>query len=242
MKARSRIHPSNRVTYIFVLISFVSACLAPHPAAAATGAIPHHVQITDPAGDANGLNNQGIVDEPISDEALPAQPEPAADILKGWFTQDRRTVSAHLQVASTKVSVPLSYRVRANVTPVDDDVPGLGLVDCLVFVAHLHAGTAGPLEKSSSGSFYDCNRPDESSTPRAPIYFRGKLVVTNNPDGTGTITITVARSLLPPKGSVLHAPTADSRILIENPDREKRSGTGALTIDDTRPGKNYVLK
>lgn len=192
--------------------------------------LPTVVQIRDPAGDANYLNDQGQAGVPVppfGDQALPVSADPAADILSVWFSNDRESVSAHIQTQLPPPGVTgISYRVRT--TPSVADPRG-----CVGF----GASVAGPTFSGETRGFFF--NPCDSSNPLGfpPQY--GNLEVTKLPDGTGLITITVARGFHPilDSGTDLLEPFAYSRLLVGAPGADRSS----VQMDNTKLGSRYVF-
>jgi hypothetical protein len=63
--------------------------------------IPKKVQVEDPLGDANFLNDQDTTGTPASGQGDNVGPEntdggSVSDLLKVWFTNDKKNVSVHI--------------------------------------------------------------------------------------------------------------------------------------------------
>lgn len=194
--------------------------------------LPTVVQIEDPAGDANYLNNQDLVvdnqEVPLphfGDHVLPVSADPAADILSVWFSNDARSVSAHIQTQSPPPGVTgILYRVWTN----PDAAHPRG---CLHFGAAI-AGTTPTYSQDNWGYF---------GNPCGNLPIRdGQLEVSQLADGTGLITITVPREFdaILDSGQNLIEPFAHTRLyvnVIGYPD----SGNGQM--DNTEKGSDYVF-
>ena len=203
----------------------VALSLMLSPAGAKPGSAPvppRKVQVSDPAGDANFLNDasahynsQGILPD-LGNQAGPADVSAEADILSVWFTHTAKTVTAHIQTeAAPTGQTPIAYFVATNPT-------NFGHWGCLLFVLRLN----DPNEASPQVGYVtdSCNGVDR---------VLGKQSISEFTDGTGHIAITVPRSataLLGP-GSVIASPVADARIGL---------GTPPVT-DDTARGTSYKL-
>lgn len=202
----------------------VSLLLLPAAAAAPASAPvpPKKVQVSDPAGDANFVNDssthynsQGVGPD-LGNQAGPADVSAEADILSVWFTHTAKTVTAHIQTeAAPTGQTPIAYFVATNPR-------NFGHWGCLLFVLRL----SDPNEASPQIGYLtdSCNGVDRAL---------GKQSITEFTDGTGHLTITVPRSassLLGP-GSVIASPVADARIGI---------GTPPVT-DDTARGTSYRI-
>lgn len=189
--------------------------LASHASAQPT-TIPKKVQISDPASDGNYLNTQWLwyYGAPESgDVTTPADASSAGDILKVWFTNDRKTVSAHIQVEgvqaeSTDIQYFLSFNHRCFILT--------GILD-------------GTLDTYSAehGWFHDCD----------DRYVASKTTFTTLRDKTGLVTITVNRSLMPP---VIKQPQVTSEHVTDL--SGNAHWTTIAVIDSTKRGSNYKIK
>ena len=186
-------------------------------------ATPTKVQITDPAGDANFVNDgathynsAGVVPD-FGNQAGPADASAEADILSVWFTNTASTVTAHLQTEAPPADTTrVAYFVATNPA-------NFGHWGCLLFVLRLN----DPAEASSQVGYIldNCDGGER---------LVGKHSIVQFVDGTGHISITVPRSAsaVLGNGGVISSPVADARLGI---------GTPPVT-DDTIRGTDYKLK
>ena len=192
---------------------------AQDPAPAPAPTVPETVQITDPAGDANYLNDQGTGQAP-GDNAGPADAGTVSDILKVWFANDADTVTAYVQTEAPPPASASAYLFRVTVDP------GAGS-NCLWF----QISTEGPTNPDGpSGSLRSICADDTTTTEGVTVNFW------ELEDGTGISAVTVPRSADPAlvDGSVLNTPIGTARNL----------WAGLVTapqIDDTKPGTAYTI-
>jgi len=197
---------------------------------AAPTVVPEIVNIEDPAGDANYLNDQGtagIHGQTFGDNAGPADAGSVSDILKVWFSHDADVIRAHILTEVPPPATASAYFFRVQVGPPGDE-------NCLRF----QLATTGPTRPDgteASGSLRDlCGDVDET-------YADGiTATIEKTADGQGISTITVPRSTHPAfvDNAVLGKPTAHVRNYFGT------SATGGVTapqIDDTKPGTDYTL-
>lgn len=171
--------------------------------------VPNDVQISDPPGDANYYGGDY--------QAGNIGPS-GSDILKAWFTNDERSISAHIQTAEPMDELALYYAVRTRPESISHEA-------CIVFAAWM----------SGNGAASGSSRVDDTCEEEEALRGEGEAAFEEGPGGTGILTITVPRSSSPrfEKDSILFAPTAESRHHI---------GTaGALIIDSTQPGSDYTV-
>ncbi|MDQ3877789.1 MAG: hypothetical protein M3290_05495, partial [Actinomycetota bacterium] len=193
------------------------------PSHAAT-TVPPTVQINDPKGDANYLNDQGLSSfiGPQGDNPGGASIG-AADLLAIWFTNTTDTISLHIQTAEPAPDAQLALldRVVANPAP-----PAAG---CLWFEATIPSMTykGDPMATVEN----TCSKSGK---------IKGELALETLPDGTGVATLTFPISALPDFaiGSTIAAPVAQSRNLSG---ATGVAGPTAPQIDNTKPGTDYVI-
>ena len=164
-------------------VVLLSAFVSP-PAVGSPGDVPGKVQVADVAGDANNL------DQNLS---LPVQPSDVYDILKVWFTNDARTLSAHILTAGdpreSQRGVNFQIRTDARNAPQGGRTALTETNDCYVFAANF-PGVEDPGFKPRALFADNC---DDSEY----IELAGHLAV-NDAGNDGTITtITVRRSATP---------------------------------------------
>lgn len=182
--------------------------------------VPKKVQITDPANDANYLNDQaGSFYADVDAGDVPAgNALTEADILKVWFTHTAKTLTVHFQTAAPLPGpVPLFFMVKSN--PLDE--PGLRNGCALI-----HAWVDADGSHAAGG---DCRIGSRD----AKVTF-GEL-----PDGTGILEITIVRTasidFMPGNGIV--APRALSQHRFH--DNGPVPSVNLPVIDNTKPGSNY---
>lgn len=184
--------------------------------------VPAVVNIEDPKGDANYLNDQGL-GLPLPGDNTTVSAGTVSDILKAWFTSTPDTISAHILTdVAPPASTPLIFHVRVD--------PGTG-TNCLWFRASFPSvvgGQSDPVVPRAASLRDTC--------PSATGVQPGELSVGTTAESDGVITMTFPRSAYSTftDGSVLKAPTADSRNFIG----------GVVTapqVDNTKPGTDYVI-
>lgn len=188
--------------------------------------VPEVVQIEDPAGDANYLNDQGLAPFGVPDEGDRTTPVSlsVSDILKVWFTHDADNISVHVQTSAPPPATNSSYIYRVFFNPGDNPA------GCLWF----EIITEGPTW--AGGEFF--GRLRWVCADQDPV--DGEVSTVEGPDGTGITTLTVPRSLDPAfeDDAVLAAPSAETR---------NNSGTPAVgritfpVVDDTKVGTEYEI-
>lgn len=188
--------------------------------------VPAVVNIEDPAGDANYLNDQGS-GAAEGDNVGPADAGSVSDILKVWFTHDADVIRAHILTEVPPPATASAYLYRVRVGPAGDE-------NCLWFQI-VSTGPTYPDGAEATGSLRDlCGEADET--------FRDGITVTIEElaDGTGVSTVIVPRSTLPvfADGAVLGTPTAHVRNYFGT---TATGGVSAPQIDDTKPGTSYTI-
>lgn len=213
--------------------------------------VPEEVSITDPAGDANYLNDQGFAGTGVTangqtvavpdsdDNTTPADAGNASDILKVWFSNETDTVSAHFV---TELPPPanqgLVYRIQAS--PGEGEVAS-SATGCLWFEAYIagvnpQSGQRTTYQGSSFGRLRDiCNLGSGNA-----VAIPGEFATETLEDGTGLTTITVPRDGTPllAADQTLTAPYMEVRNLTGG------DGIGTVTapvIDTTKVGLDFVL-
>lgn len=210
---------------------FISACCATFLTVApvtSSGFGPQsHVQVDDPIGDANYINDMGrsgLNGTPFFGNVVtPTDLDDGADLFEVWFSNDSSTITLNIRTES-----PIGYEdptrlfyVRA--TP--ERSPPYPR-DCLLWVAVV--GSEGAhLNTNYARVADDCNRSDHAGFPV-------ELSIGELQDGTGIVTISTPRSYSPlfATGEKIGAPWAMSRI-----------GHGTTTpIDTTARGDDYTIR
>lgn len=204
-------------------------------------AIPEVVQIDDPVGDANGLNDQDnaynappLVGE--GDHVLPADVGTATDILKVWFTNTGTDVSLNIQLEGNPSALAYDTYFRFSSNMGEGAVASDTLRGCLQWIASVN-GAGGAYNAPTEGNLTDkCNVGDPVFTP-----------LTIAPADTGFVmTITFPRSYSPllEDGALLTAPFGVSRVLYANglpPSPAAGSTAAFVTMDNTQRGTDYTI-
>lgn len=204
--------------------------------------IPEVVQIDDPVGDANGLNDQdnayGTPAEGQGDQAF-GPGGTATDIRKVWFSNTSTEVSLNIQLNADPSTLAYDTYFRFSSNAGEGTVATDATRGCLQWIASVN-GAAGAYGGPTEGNLTDkCNVGD-------PVL--GPLTVSpGEGDGNGfVITVTFPRSYSPllADGSSLTAPFGVSRILYANglPPTPAAGSTAAfVTLDNTKRGTDYTL-
>jgi hypothetical protein len=232
------------------------------PSQAAT-AVPEVVQVTDPVGDANFINNQDRAEpqlDPVRDVTAPACPPFGApcdggtvsDLMKVWFTNTADTVSLHMQTERPPpASTTIYYRIASN--PEAAGAPTGGCLNWRMIFGgkQAHPNGGDPIDMSTyrsadltSGSnhaeFEDtCNGGGRQEVEA--------VTVEALEDGTGITTMTVNRSASPllGEGAKIVAPYAVSRLAagVKGQDIPQQGGSfvGSGQSDSTRRGTDFAL-
>ncbi|HVF54158.1 MAG TPA: hypothetical protein VNC78_11230 [Actinomycetota bacterium] len=209
-----------------VLVALYAMILLP-ARAAGTVVVPADVSIEDPPGDANGINDQGVLPRQVGDHPSELYIT-SADILRVWFTDTPDDITAHIQtdLPPPNPNYGLTYRVMLNPTA---EVPG----GCLWFEATIPSVTW---------------RAPETAVLRrhclAAQDVSGEVAVTEMPDATGVVSITVPRSAAPEgfaAGAVLRVVGAASRFSVGTIGPDGVIGVKAPQLDNTLPGDEYTV-
>ncbi len=199
--------------------------------AAAAAEPPPVIQIEDPLGDANGLNDQGT-GSGDGDHVTPVDAGSTTDLMAVWFTNDAVNLSVGIQTQVAPATEPGAvfapmYRVRAN--------PDDGGAACLFFEAYF-PGNANSLDKPLGLLRDVCTEGAE------PV--EGTVVVETGPEDTGIITITFSRSdnAAFGAGKTIAAPRAETRLNWFNAQPGPTSPSlNFPQIDNTKTGTDYVI-
>jgi hypothetical protein len=183
-------------------------------AVASAAPVPKEV-IEDPAGDANGLNDQGTGDGSNGDNVTPADASTVTDILSISIANDAK----NLYVSVTTEAAPpatqgVGYRVRFN-------PDGAGGAHCIVLEAFFPGG-GNDLTVAEAYLRDTCG-----SGEAVPVEVLGYQII-------------VPRKLHKAFGkrAVLKAPQAQSFIYVGS---SYPAGVAAPTMDTTKIGKDYKL-
>lgn len=204
------------------LIAGVFSALPAKAQEAPPAVVPTVVNIEDPQGDANYINDQGVGLPVPGDQVGTDQFGTVSDILKGWLSSDATTVSAHIVTnAAPPASTPLIFHMRVD--------PGSG-TNCLWFRASFPSAVQGQTDPvvPQAASLRDTCTDDVTTD--------AELTVGTTADGDGVITITVPKSASAAfiDGNVLKTPTADSR--------NYPGGKVTLPqVDNTLPGTDFTI-
>jgi hypothetical protein len=229
----------KRKNWSWVLASgLVASSLALSPAGAqdAPVVVPDVVQIDDPVGDANFVNDQDNAYDTPAEGLGDNDAETignATDILKVWFTHTATHVSLNVQLNGDPSGLAYDTYYRFSSNAGEGSVASDTVRGCLQWVASMN-GTAGAYNGPTEGALTDkCN----VGTPVA-----GPLAVAAGPDGTFVMTTTFPRSYSPllVDGAKLTAPFGVSRIVYANGLPQLGSAAYA-TIDNTKRGSDYDL-
>ncbi|MFN2526198.1 MAG: hypothetical protein ABR505_08035 [Actinomycetota bacterium] len=223
----------KRFAIALVCASLVAGMLQTLPANAQPE-VPEVVQIEDPAGDANyvndgttfgaggGRNHVGPMNQDLSG---------IGDLLKVWYTNDATTLSVHVQTEAPPPSSGVAYYTEI-ISNVDGDGNACVLIEYVI--------EAPTFQRDSYATVTDeCAASD-------PV--EGEVVVAEGPDGTGIATVTLPRAsnVAFAPGSVLTAPEARvTNATGPLPDQVPMFGGGFVIypiIDNTEPGTDYTLQ
>ena len=189
--------------------------------ASASAPVPRKVQISDPAGDANGVNDQVASSAAEADfgDVAAANTVPQADILKVWYSQTPETLTVHIQTAAPlPAPVPLYFMVKSN--PNDSSRTGCSA---------LYAAIETEVVEAMAG---DCNSS----------YSEARATFEELPDGTGVLHIEADRpsSAYFMPGQKLVAPRAFSHHTTLR--SQGMPPANLPVIDNTKPGADYKLR
>lgn len=221
------------------LIGGVFSALPARAQGAPATVIPDLVQIDDPKGDANLVNDQdnayGTPAAGQGDHVGPADIGTATDIMKVWFANTATDITLNIQLEGdpSKLAYDTYFRFSSNAGegPVAKDTTR----GCLQWIASVN-GTAGAYSGPTEGNLTDkCN----VGTP-----VTGPLLI--SPADTGfVISITFPRAYSPllMDGSTITAPFGVSRVLYASLPATPATGTTAafVTMDNTKRGTDYTI-
>ena len=198
-------------------------------ALAAPERVPDLVQVTDIAGDANYLA------QAEQDVAGPVQSE-YGDILGGWFTQDAKSVTAHVRLASDPREAPTSLLLwmvadLGRDTTGNPDAPLDPVADyCMKFAAAI--GNNPNDDGYVGGSAFDhCNTES--------LALASKVTVEELSDGSFAVVMRVSRTTSPR----LRSGSLDSpRAIIMHRAHVAKGAFNAPFIDLTPTGRDYKLR
>jgi hypothetical protein len=203
---------------------------------APAAAIPEVVQIDDPLGDANFLNDQdnayGTPAEGQGDNGG-AGIGNATDLLKVWFSHSATEISLNFQTNGDPSLLAYDTYYRFSSNPGTGEVAADETRGCLQWAASVN-GAGGAYTGATEGVLTDkCNVGD-------PVV--GPLTIAAGPETTFVTTITFPRAYSPllADGSALTTPFGVSRVLYVAPGAPAPVTTAA-TIDNTKRGTDYTI-
>lgn len=215
--------PSRSLPARAVGLSVALAAALAAPAAGSGATVPKKVQIADPAGDANFLNDNslhqastGTVPD-TGDVGTPADASAEADLLAVWFTNDAKNLTVHVQTeAPPTAETRAVYFVAANPRAAGD-------WGCLLFAVRLN----DPAQTQPQIAYLRDQCSGDTVT-------QAELGIAEMDDGSGHLTLTLPRSASGyfANGGVISAPVADARL-----------GAGFPPVtDDTARGSDYRIR
>ena len=211
----------------------------PARAQAAPVKVPDVVQIDDPKGDANFLNDQdNAYGTPLAgqgDHVGPADIGSATDIMKVWFSNTATEISLNIQLEGNPANLAYDTYFRFSSNAGEGKVAADTTRGCLEWKASVN-GAAGAYTGATEGVLTDKCNTGESVV--------GPLVIAEAEGGGFVVTITFPRSASPlfADGGKLTAPFGVSRVVYVGPlpPPAPAAATGA-TVDNTKRGTDYVI-
>lgn len=175
--------------------------------------IPETVQIEDPFGDANGLNDQGQSGTTghQGENVTPADAGSISDFGKIWFSNTADTVSVHILTEAPPPAIN-GLRIDVYASPGEGSAAASTL-GCARWVVHLRGETQGQpttWQGDNEARFFDaCNDGTNWFNNGVEAEFR----VEETAEGNGLMTITAPMSASPflAIGQSLTAPSAAAR-------------------------------
>ena len=220
----------KRTFSILLALALVAGVFSALPATAQEApAVPAEPNVTDPIGDANYVNDQGLnsVIGRDGDHAGPADASTSADIMAGWFTNDAASVTAHILVEGTLPSNP-SYFLRMQVDPAG------GEDDCLWF----QAGIPGVVDPATAGQA----SPDPIGNLRNLCgdgsIVAGEVSLAANPAGGTIVSIKIPMGT---HGLAVGMTFGSPNIGVRNWPRTPAASATAPQVDNTKPGLPYTI-
>lgn len=201
-------------------------------------AVPAEVQITDPKGDANFVNDQdNAYGTPLAgqgDLVGPADVGTATDILRVWFTNTASDISLNVELEGNPTLLAYDTYFRFNSNAGKGAVAADETRGCLQWIASIN-GVGGAYTGATEGTLVDkCNVGGAAVA--------GPLTVSETADKTFVLSITFSRSYSPllADGQLLTAPFGVSRIVyVAGPGYPTTAAV--VTIDNTKRGSDYVI-
>jgi len=201
----------KRAISALAAVGLIAAVTAPTTAAAPKP----KTLIEDPAGDANGLNDQGMGDGSNGDHVTPADASTVTDLLSISVANDAKKLYITIETeASPPATQGVGYRVRFN-------PDGTGGAHCLVFEA-FHPGGGNDLTVAEGHLRDTCEGGDP-----IPVDVIGYQL---------TIDRKAHKAFA--KGATLAAPQAQAFVYVGS---SYPAGVAIVTTDTTKVGKDYKL-
>ncbi|MGH2757124.1 MAG: hypothetical protein ACRDI3_04985 [Actinomycetota bacterium] len=181
---------------ILLGLSLVAGAFSTVPATAqgAPVTIPDVVQIDDPADDANYLNDQSLLTNvpPSEDNSTPADVGGTSDLLKIWYSNDAETISVNIQLQDPPPAAQSAYIYRVFSNPGEGSVTSssLGCLRFFVFMPSATPPVGGYSGEQFAGLLDYCDKGTSYTTDAA----EGTLTISDGPDETAIMTVTVPRS------------------------------------------------
>ena len=221
------------------LIAGVFSSLPARAQEAPAAVVPEIVQIDDPVGDANGVNDQdNLYSVPVSDlhgegDHVGPAGGTATDIRKVWFSHTASDISLNIQLNGNPGNLAYDTYFRFSSNIGEGPIASDALRGCLEWKASVN-GTAGAYDGATEGVLTDkCN--DGAGVV-------GPLVVAPAAEEGGGFVLTVtfprAASPLLADGQKLTAPFGVSRIVYVGPTPTTAT---AVTLDNTKRGTDYEI-
>lgn len=215
-----------------LLVVGILLALAAIPAGAESSLIPSKPNLVDAAGDANGSDS---LDQPSPVSV------PEADILAGWITADRTSISVHWLLAASPEGkgVDLVMRAVRNPHPVETDRKFSGR--CLWFTAEITNEEAG----DPYGYFFDgCSNPGPLAEVSDSGGFSSPMTVEvlELADGRAIVTASLSRRFSPllRSGKILDHIDARSSLYRYYPPGPTVWGR-VVAWDTTPPGRDFRM-
>lgn len=223
----------KRIITLLASAALIASGFSLVPAAAQEApVIPAVVQIDDPVGDANGLNDQdNAYGTPLQGQGDHVGPVggTATDLGKVWFTNTATEVTLNFQTMGDPSNLAYDTYFRFGSNPGSGGVATDETRGCFLWVASVN-GAVGAYSGETEGTLTDkCNVGD-------PV--AGPLVISGGPDGTFITSITFPRSYSPllAPGQTITAPFGVSRIVYVGP---SPTTAAVVTLDNTARGTDY---
>lgn len=202
---------------------------------------PETVQITDPKGDANAINDQdNAYGTPVAGQGDYNQADvgTATDILRVWFANTATEISLNIELEGDPSNLAYDTYFRFSSNTGEGSVAADTTRGCLQWIASVN-GAAGAYSGPTEGELTDkCN----VGTP-----VKGKLEIAQAGDASYVLTVTFPRDYSPllADGKTITAPFGVSRIVYVNgipPNPGTPSGVATgVTLDNTKRGTDYTI-